>query len=276
MLCLGDVKALQIEERRKAQGIDKMVNPPLTGPASLKNVPITTLPGGYTLHDSDPGGNSLRPIYQVQPQLGDLIQDMDRIEARINQTFFVDLFLAITNMRGIQPRNEMELAERNAERLLQLGPVLESVQNEFQEPLIDNTFDMLLANDLLPPPPPELQGQPLKINYVGTLAQAQKAVELGGIEQLSAFIGGLVQAGFPNAADKLNIDDTIDSYATATGTPATMVVPTPDAERMREERAKAQAAQAKAEQDQMQANTAQMASNASLEGDSVLSRQANQ
>jgi hypothetical protein len=40
MTALGDIKSLQIEEKRKAQGIDKMVNPPLHGPPSLRNVPV--------------------------------------------------------------------------------------------------------------------------------------------------------------------------------------------------------------------------------------------
>jgi hypothetical protein len=199
---------------------------------------------------------------------------MDRVEARISETYFVDLFLAITNMRGIQPRNELEISERNGERLLQLGPVLESIQGEFQEPLIDDTFDKVIENDLLPEPPQELQGQALRISYISTLAQAQKAVEIGGIEQLAAFIGALRENGFENAGDKLEVDNAIDAYADAIGTPSRVVVPTEDAEQTRELRAEALARQQELEAAQTVANTAKMASDAKLSDDNVLSRAA--
>ena len=68
MTTLGDIKALQLMERRKAQAIDKMVNPPLQGPASLKNSSVSALPVGLTLFDAE-GKDGLRPIYQSQPNV---------------------------------------------------------------------------------------------------------------------------------------------------------------------------------------------------------------
>ena len=37
MDALGDAKALQLKELRKAEAIDKVVNPPLIAPTSLRN-----------------------------------------------------------------------------------------------------------------------------------------------------------------------------------------------------------------------------------------------
>ena len=48
MDALGDIKQLQQETRRKAQAIDKMVNPPLLADVQLKNQPMSLLPGGTT------------------------------------------------------------------------------------------------------------------------------------------------------------------------------------------------------------------------------------
>src|SRR5215831_3076183 len=48
MDALPDQKQLQQETRRKAQGIDKMVNPPLVADIQLKNQPASLLPGGVT------------------------------------------------------------------------------------------------------------------------------------------------------------------------------------------------------------------------------------
>src|SRR5262249_37583989 len=47
MDALGDIKQLQQETRRKAQAIDKMVNPPMIADVQLKNQPASTIPGGW-------------------------------------------------------------------------------------------------------------------------------------------------------------------------------------------------------------------------------------
>jgi len=45
---LPDVRQLQLEQRRKAQAIDKHVNPPMVADIQLKNQPASLLPGGVT------------------------------------------------------------------------------------------------------------------------------------------------------------------------------------------------------------------------------------
>lgn len=233
MTVLGDVKGLQTEERRKAQGIDKMVNPPLHGPASLKNVPASSLPGGLTTYDAQ-GTHILRPIYEVRPQLNELMLDIQQIERRIDTAFFADLFNAITNMEGIQPRNQEELLQRNEERLLQLGPVLERVHGEFLARMIDRTINQAARAKILPPAPEELQGRPMTVRFISSLAMAQRAVATGGIERIAGFVGNLVTAGWENAGDKLDTDQMIDEFGDAIGVPARIIVPDEDVERKRE------------------------------------------
>ena len=48
MDALPDIKQLQQEVRRKAQAIDKSVNPPMVADIQLKNQPASLLPGGTT------------------------------------------------------------------------------------------------------------------------------------------------------------------------------------------------------------------------------------
>ncbi len=224
MTSLGDVRQLQIEEKRKAQAIDKMVNPPLVGPASLKNKPISSLPGGVNIYTSN-GSEKLAPMYQLTPPLGELRQDMQEVEGRINKAYFVDMFLAISNMQGIQPKNQLELSQRNEERLLQLGPVVQRFHREFLDKLIDRQFNMIVRRGLLPEAPPELEGTPLKVDFISTLAMAQQAVKTQDIDRLAAFTGGLVQAGFPEAAIKFDSQQAVDEYAAAIGTPPRVVRP---------------------------------------------------
>ena len=239
MIALGDNKALQIEEKRKAQAIDKMVNPPLRGPASLRNSPINTLPGGTNLY-AGLSEQKLEPIYQTNPNIQELKEDIQRTENRIKEAFYADLFLAISNMDGIQPRNQLEISQRNEERLLQLGPVLEQFHGEFQDKLIDRGFAQLARAGVLPPAPEALAGAPLKVRYVGTLAMAQRAVATGGIERLAAFAGQIAQMK-PDVLDKIDADQMIDEYATAIGTAPRLVVPDDHVADIREQRAQQQA-----------------------------------
>jgi len=220
---LGDIKQLQIQEKRKGQAIDKMVNPPLQAPPSVKNVPISSLPGGLNIYDGG-GGQKIESLYQVNLSLADLKEDMQRVERRIEDSFFVDLFLAISNMEGVQPRNQLELSERNAERLLQLGPVLERLQGEFLDPLIARTFNQMARADLIPPAPPELQGAPLKVEYISSLAQAQKAVDTRGIDALTMYQSTLIQANLSDGK-KFNGDQAVSAYASLLGTPPNLMVP---------------------------------------------------
>jgi hypothetical protein len=238
MVALGDVKALQIEEKRKAQAIEKMVNPPLKGPGSLRNIPVSSLPGGITTYDSDTTREGLQPIYQVDPRLGELMADMQAIEQRIDRAFYVDLFLAISQMQGIQPRNEMEIMRREEEKLLMLGPVIERLFDDLLDPLIDRTFSQAVKAEILPPPPPELEGMDLKVNYISSLAQAQRAVGTGSIERVATFIGNLAGAsGDPSVWDKYDKDQAVDEYASMVGVPPRTIVPDEAVAAQREERA---------------------------------------
>jgi hypothetical protein len=116
------------------------------------------------------------------------------VRQRINQAFYADLFLMISNDQRRMPVTAREIAERHEEKLLMLGPVLERLHDEMLSPLIDITFAKHREAGILPPPPPELQGQDLKIEFVSTLAQAQKAVGLGSLRSLIGTVA-LVGAG---------------------------------------------------------------------------------
>lgn len=249
MMALGDTKGLQTQERRKAQGIDKMVSPPMGGPPSLRNVNVSGLPGGLTVYDASGNGQKLEALYNVKLSLQELRQDMDAVEARIKSAFFYDLFLPITGMEGVQPQNQLTITSRNQEALLQLGPVLERFHNELLGPAIDRTFAQAVAAKILPPIPQELSGAPLKISYISTLAMAQRADTLGDMDRLVTFVGGVVKSGWGDALDKIDADQMVDEYAMNLGTPPSLIV---------SDEAVAQKRQVRAQQEQ-QAQQLQMA-----------------
>ncbi|MBY3038925.1 portal protein [Rhizobium laguerreae] len=242
---LGDIKMLQLEQTRKLEAIDKQVRPPMTGPTSMKNNPASLLPGSVTYVD-DPNRMGYRPAMEVRLSLSELREDINETQERIKTFFYADLFFAITNMDGVQPRNQLELTKRDEEKLLQLGPVLENVFGDQLGPTIDRTFDILNARGELPPPPKELHGQELKVEYISTLAQAQQAVSTGTIERGVAFVGQLAGAD-PQALDKLDRDEAIDLYMDAIGAPPSMILADDKVKAIRESRAQQQQAAQNAE-----------------------------
>lgn len=237
-IALGDIKMLQIEQTRKLEAIDKQVRPPMTGPTSMRNNPSSLLPGSITYTD-DPTGKGYRAAIEVNLNLANLREDIQDVRERINQSFYADLFLMLANMEGIQPRNNFEIAERKEEKLLALGPVLENIYGGQLEPVIDRTFEEMVRRDMLPPPPKELEGNDLKIEYISILAQAQKAVATGAIERGYAFAGQLA-AVKPDVLDKLDADEAIDTYFDYLGVPPQLVVPDDEVLKVRQARLKQQ------------------------------------
>ena len=47
ILALGGVKALQLQQKRKDRAIDKLVNPPMMAPSSMKNERLSLLPAMF-------------------------------------------------------------------------------------------------------------------------------------------------------------------------------------------------------------------------------------
>lgn len=238
-MALGDVKMLQVMQKRKLEAIDKMVRPPMTGPTSMRNNPASLLPGALTYVD-DPTGKGFRPAMEVTIRISELMQDINQTQQRLDRFFYADLFLMISNMEGIQPRNVLEIATRKEEKLLALGPVLENIYNGQLEPTIARTYEILERRGELPPPPKELQqAGEFQIEYISILAQAQKAVSTGAIERHAAFVGSLVAVN-PNVMDKFDADEAVDQYGDAVGVPPSIVVSDDKVKEMRDARAKHQ------------------------------------
>lgn len=238
MLALGQVKALQLEQKRKSQLIDKATNPPMIGPSSLKTQRVSLLPGDITYVDQVQGSDGLRPAYLVNPNTADLLADIQDTRQIINSAFFVDLFMMLQNTNTRSMPVEAVIAMKE-EKILMLGPVLERLNDECLNPLIDRAFSIMVRKNMLPPPPDVMQGMPLRIEYISVMAQAQKSIGLSSLSSTVGFIGQLAQFK-PEALDKLDVDQAIDSFADMSGTSATVVLPQEQVDQIRQQRAQQQ------------------------------------
>jgi len=253
ILSIGDIKQLQIVERRGLQGLEKQINPPTIGPSSLRKSKVSTLPGDITYADGE-DLKAMRPFYQVQYDLNAVENKQQQTRQRISRAFYEDLFLMLaqSDRRQITAR---EIQERHEEKLLALGPVLEQLNQDLLDPLIDVCFAMMFDEGMIAPPPDELSGTNLKVEYISIMAQAQKLVGLSGVERFANFAGNIAGVD-QRVLDKINGDQLIDVYGDLTSIPPGIVRSDEDVAEIRKQRAEAQAAAQRAEQQQMEAQTA--------------------
>lgn len=221
MESLGDCKALQLMQKRLMESIDKFVRPPMKGPSALKNTKASIVPGDITYDDTADAAGGFRPVMEIQPRVQELMIAIQDHQRRINTAFFVDLFLMLANSdrRQITAR---EVEERHEEKLLALGPVLEQLNQDLLNPLIKLTFQFMQDRGMIPPPPEELQGMEVEIEYISIMAQAQKLVGIGGVERMVQFVSGLGQV-WPEALDKLDAKQTVDIMADFLSVPSGMI-----------------------------------------------------
>jgi len=246
MEALGDIKQLQHEQLRKAQGIDYQTKPPLQVPSYMKNRDVDSLPGGVTFVDGQQG--KIETAFNVNLNLNHLLADIQDVRSRINASFYADLFLMLANATDTR-MTATEVAERHEEKLLMLGPVLERLHNELLDPLIDNTFNRMVEANLIPPAPEELQGMDLSVEFVSMLAQAQRAIGTNSIDRYVNNMGMVAQMK-PDVLDKFDSDVWAEAYADMLGVDPKLVIGGEQVARIRQERAAAQ--QAMAQQEQLQ------------------------
>lgn len=264
MDAIGDVKQLQHQQLRKSQGIDYQTNPPIQVPVAYKDHQRARLPGGVFHVDLTGPGQGVRNAFEVNLNLQHLLEDMQDVRQRIEAGFYADLFLMLSNMdkTGI---TATEVAERHEEKLLMLGPVLERLHGEKLSPMIDLTFDYIVEAGILPPPPEVMHDMELNVEFISTMAQAQRAVAAVSYDRMLGVVGNLA-AIFPGVIDKINSDQVVDDYAEMYGVNPEIIVDDEKAAASRAERTQAaQAAQMAASMPQV-AQTAKAVSGIDSQG----------
>ena len=272
MVALGDIQQLQHEQLRKAQGIDYQTNPPLQIPIALKNQDSDFLPGGTTYVDQTGPHNGVRSAFDVTLDMGHLLADIQDVRQRINGAFFADLFLFLTSVEGLRgQKTAREIAEIHEEKLLMLGPTVENLGTGLLHPMVDIAFDACMEAGVLPPPPPELEGQEIKVELIGLLAQAQRSVSMSGVDRWLGAVGSIAAAKQdPSVWDKVNTDKVADKAAGYLGIDPELIRTEDEVAGMRQARAEQQAAMQKAALAEQASKTAKNLAGSDMSTDNAL------
>jgi ribosomal protein L12E/L44/L45/RPP1/RPP2 len=263
MDALGDARALQLQQRRKAQAIDKLVDPPMVADAGLRNQRTSLLSGDTTFIAPEANSIGFKPAYEIRPDLNGILADIKETQERIKSIGYADIFaMFIQAEQTGQPITAAEVNAKQQEKLLMLGPVLEQMNYDLFNPLHEWLFAEAARHGKYPPPPKAInKTTTLRVKYVSILAQAIQAITAQSIEKFSGFVGGVLnytQAAAQNPAlDKVNIDEMIEEYGKAMGIPPHIVRSDADVATLRQHREQQQQAQAQQQAEAQDAKNAQ-------------------
>lgn len=241
---LGHTRELQKTTQDKLLTQEKTHNPPMQADGSVDGH-VSTIPGGVTRTNSNAVPNAgVRPAYQIQANLESFLQLETSLNDKIDRCFFVNLFLMLMNF----DKNNMtaqEVAERQQEKIMMMGPILYRLQTELLEPLVSLLFGIALDNKILPIPPQGIGGLPIKIEYTSILAQAQRALGVQQIQRVVAFVQSWIQATGGSSQIALGIDEDqmLREVCNMEGTPARINLDQAAIDQKKEQLAKQQAQQ---------------------------------
>ncbi len=269
---LGDVKAIQLYEKRKAETTEKIIRPPLKAPVAARSAALSQLPGHVSYVDETAAGTKVEPLVQVRADAVSALEASIREhERRVMSTAYADLFQMMMMDDSTQPRTAREINERHEEKMLQLGPVVERDQDEVLDPIHNRVVKILWRRGKLPPMPKVLAGRRVKVEYISTMAQAQKLLGTSSTERFVSFIGS-TSAVSKEILDIANFDKIGRRYAENLGMAPDEVRSEEEVNELRAQRRQAEQAAQQAESMAAGAQAAEAASRADLSGDNALSR----
>lgn len=265
---IGDTIELQTLTKQKAKANELKIRPPMVGDPSLRGRKKSMVPGGFTYVKFDGRNAGMKQLFDVNWDTNGTQEDIQQIQHRISRAFYEDLFLMLANSDRRQI-TATEIQERQQEKLLALGPVLETLNDELLDPIIDRTFAIMMRRGLFMEAPEELQDTDLKVEYISIMAQAQKQVGIRSIEMALQFTEAAM-AIKPDVVDVANIDMMARKYFDKVGLDPSESNTTEEVEEIRAARAQQQMAAQQAEQAAMQAQTAQTLSQTDTQNPNAL------
>lgn len=208
---LGCIKSLNKKAIGKDIALDQMLKPAVQGPASLRKSYISTAPNAFVPLDAQSSAaGGLKPIFQINPAIATLNQDVSDLRNQVEKLYYADYLLYLT--RNPKTRTATETNAVVQEQQLIIGPNLQSLNWTYNSPIVEFIMDYTLHEDpYLGPAPEGLQGQFLQTEFISVFAQAQKAADLPTIDRYIAMVERVGQID-PKILDKLNTDKLADIY----------------------------------------------------------------
>ncbi|MDR3361868.1 MAG: head-tail connector protein [Desulfovibrio sp.] len=239
MDALGDCAQLQKITLDSRTALEMEVNPPLGVFSTHPTGKVDRSPGAVNYFGTPSSGQTaVEPLTHARANLQGAQQEKLNLKDQIQRHFHNDLFLMISDVN--KQMTATEVAERNAEKLLMLGPVLDRLRSELFQPLIERVYGIMDRAGLIAFPPEEIAAEEIKVEFISILAQAQKQAGIAALTQTVGFVAQLMQMN-PDAGDRLNVDEAVDQWADMQGVPPSLIRGMDEVQELRAQRKQQQA-----------------------------------
>jgi hypothetical protein len=237
---LGLAKAIQRMEKQAFMASDKMLDPPLAMPSSMKDRMLDLGPGGKNIYDE--AGAKIQKMVEIAPATMQVYREnINSIESKIRRNFHNELFLMIASEDPAK-MTATEVLARKEEKMLMVGPTIERLEFEHLSPIVERVFAILARQGRLPPPPAGLENVEYKIDFVSLLAQAQKLI---GAQSMQSYLGLAERVALvdPGSVVKTDWDKYLEESADMVSLPSKVVRTEDEAAAIRNQLADQQAKQ---------------------------------
>ena len=205
MIALPDANTLQAMGETILVAGQRVADPPLMAPNDGTFSEVNTFPGGMSYYDvetaSQVGGNPFFPLISGAnlPVTRDMQTD---IRNQVAAAFFKN----ILNLPQNGPQmTATEIIQRKDEFIREVGPVFGRFETDYNQPIAERSFKIMLKNDVFGEIPEQLQGQNIKFEFDLPVNKIKKQVEAAAATQWAMEIMQLAQVA-PEAKHMVNVD----------------------------------------------------------------------
>lgn len=221
-LALADIMTFQEMQRGRLNAVDKILRPPMVGPASMRRHASSILAGGITYVEDNQLGASFKPAFEVNSRVAELIGTQAEYREIIEEAYFINLFMSLLGQDLKSHVSATEMSLRSSEKLQLLGPALSQWDFDIGSKIIGNNRHILREQGRLEPLPKAMldatSGAPIRVEYVSTLALAQKAANLTTMERFLGVMGSVAQTtGDVSVVKLIKSESYLRSYGDSIG-----------------------------------------------------------
>jgi hypothetical protein len=235
MKALPFARLLNAIAKTNLRSMMKHTDPPLALPDNAFILPFNMNPRAVNYYKKDAmSGKDLFPFGNFgDPQVG--LAAVEYYSTKVKTLMFHDTFLAFSNIT--KDMNNPEIMERINEKMTMLGPAVGRYLSEVLNPIVQRTIGILWRRGRLPKPPDEMMMDPnYEIDFVGSLAQAQRRSELNTLITGLTMMGQMSQFT-PEILDKVSADRVVDEVWAITGAPVKVLRDDAEIDKIRDARA---------------------------------------
>lgn len=239
--------ARQLDECRAdlMDGREHKLKPTVFMPTGSTEQGVDLRPSAINFYNSQQG---VPVFYNPDIDINSGMQEQVNVQAELRQLFFVDLFTALS-----QADAKMTATQVNAiksEKAQGLSPIANRLFDEYFNPSISRTLELLMDANVLEPLPEELEGQEWTVEYTTRLSALLDQIEVNSSLDIIHQAFGLYQmkTEMPEIDDVIDLDQFIRNMFIAGNADMDIIRKKEDTEKLRQSRADQMAQQQQQEQ----------------------------